>query len=308
MEFCPSDRRAPRHVVEIEGWRYEYAVFENEIENEIEIEDGIEIEGGDGVRRRTVVALHGFARCVEDWAVVAEAWPEPVRIVAVHLPHHGASGPVDPALPEDAAVTPEALSRALLQVAEQAGAGGSTVDLVGYSIGGRVAFAVLVADPMRWGRVVLLAPDGLRKSPFYDVTVNGRWGGWIWRAIDRRAERVLHISDQLLQLRLISKHLHGFGRFHLETAEMRRMVWLGWRAHRLCWPRVAEIRAALALHPGPVDLVFGDRDRIIPPRNGRTLQRRTAGLGHVHFHTVPSGHVMLKRDVLAAVFARIFPG
>ncbi|MGA1374685.1 MAG: hypothetical protein ACO3YQ_07755, partial [Flavobacteriales bacterium] len=63
MEFCPSDRRAPRHVVEIEGWRYEYAVFENEIENEIEIEDGIEIEGGDGVRRRTVVALHGFARC-----------------------------------------------------------------------------------------------------------------------------------------------------------------------------------------------------------------------------------------------------
>ena len=74
MEFCPPDRRAPRHLVEIEGWRYEYAVFENEIE----IEDG----------RRTVVALHGFARCVEDWAVVAEAWPEPVRIVAVHLPHH----------------------------------------------------------------------------------------------------------------------------------------------------------------------------------------------------------------------------
>ena len=298
MEFCPPDRRAPRHLVEIEGGRDEYAVFENEIENEIEIE----IEDG----RRTVVALHGFARCVEDWAVVAEAWPEPVRIVAVHLPHHGASGPVDPALPEDAAVTPEALSRALLQVAEQAGAGGGDVDLVGYSIGGRVAFAVLVADPMRWGRVLLLAPDGLRKSPFYDVTVNGRWGGWIWRAIDRRAERVLHLSDQLLQLRLISKHFHGFGRFHLETAEMRRMVWLGWRAHRLCWPRVAEIRAALALHPGPVDLVFGDRDRIIPPRNARGLQRRTAGLGHVRFHTVPSGHLMLKRDVLAEVFARTF--
>ena len=40
MEFCPPDRRAPRHLVEIEGWRYEYAVFENEneIENELEIE------------------------------------------------------------------------------------------------------------------------------------------------------------------------------------------------------------------------------------------------------------------------------
>jgi len=294
MEFCPPDRRAPRHLLECEGWRYEYAVFENAMQ--------------DGNGRRTVVALHGFARCVEDWAVVAEAWPAPVRIVAVHLPHHGASGPVDPALPEDAAVTPEALSRALVQVAEQAGAGGGTVDLVGYSIGGRVAFAVLVADPMRWGRVLLLAPDGLRKSPFYDVTVNGRWGGGIWRAIDRRAERVLHLSDQLLQLRLISKHLHGFGRFHLETAEMRRMVWLGWRAHRRCWPRVEEIRAALALHPGPVDLVFGDRDRIIPPRNGRALQRRTAGLSHVRFHTVSSGHMMLKRDVLAEVFARIFRG
>jgi hypothetical protein len=44
MEFCPSDRRAPRHVVEIEGWRYEYAVFENEIENEIEIENEFEFE------------------------------------------------------------------------------------------------------------------------------------------------------------------------------------------------------------------------------------------------------------------------
>lgn len=291
MEFCPPERQTARHTLDVAGWRFEYAVFDTP---------------GEGPRR-TIVALHGFARCVEDWAVLAEVLPEPARIVAVHLPHHGGSGPVDPGLAADAAIGPEALSQALHAVAQAAGADGGLPDLVGYSIGGRVAFAVLVADPLRWGRVVLLAPDGLRKSPFYDVTVNTRWGAWVWRAIDRRAERVLRAMDQMLQLRLISKHLHGFGRFHLESAEMRQMVWLGWRAHRRCWPAMRAITAALALHPAPVDLVFGDRDRIIPPTNARALRRATASLAHVRFHTVPSGHVMLRPDVLAHVVQRIFP-
>jgi fermentation-respiration switch protein FrsA (DUF1100 family) len=70
---------------------------------------------------------------------------------------------------------------------------------------------------------------------------------------------------------------------------------------------VGAITAALALHPAPVDLVFGDRDRIIPPTNARALQRATASLAHVRFHTVPSGHVMLRPDVLAHVVQRIFP-
>ena len=37
--------------------------------------------------------------------------------------------------------------------------------LLGYSIGGRIALALLVNRPEAWHHVALLAPDGLKQSP-----------------------------------------------------------------------------------------------------------------------------------------------
>ncbi len=261
----------------------------------------------------------------------SEVWPERRCFVSIHLPEHGRSGYVGEG-GEDReggkggkgggiigeggergwgggqAIPPGLWGVIARRIADREGAAAGPMDLLGYSIGGRVAMAALVASPSTWGRVVLLAPDGLRKAPLYGLTVHTQVGRWIWRVLDRRAERVLRVWDRLHRWGLIPKHLHGFAHFHLDRAEMRRMVWRGWRAHRDCWAREAEVAAAMRDHGAPVDLCFGAHDQVIPVRNGRGLAWRLRRMGAkgVRFHVLPAGHNMQRPDVMKTVVERIF--
>ena len=306
MEFLESGReRAERRWVEVEGWRIEYACG-----GEGRNKNG---EGGDGKgeRRRALVCFHGFARPLEDMLPWGEVWGEERMVISIHLPEHGGSRDVSPGAQGrewggERAIAPELWAVIARRIADVEGAAAGPMDLLGYSIGGRVALAALVSAPEAWGRVVLLAPDGLRKSPFYTVTVHTQVGRWAWRAIDRRAERMLRTLDRWHRWGLLTKHLHGFAHFHLATAEMRRMVWKGWRVHRDCWPSLGAVARVMRAHRAPVDLCFGQHDRVIPPGNGRRLAQRLKGVGHVHFHRVPAGHNLQRPDVMKAVVERIF--
>lgn len=289
MEFAKPEIRSPhRTTYASEGWRLEYAFHPAPDAS------------------RVVVGLHGFARPLEDLFAVQAVWPKPAAFLALHLPHHGASGPLTPG---DHPIAPSLLLRLIRSILAQEGCDALPMDLVGYSIGGRIALSLLVAEPDAWGRVLLLAPDGLVKNPFYRITVHTKLGRWAWFWMDRHATRVLKWNDQLLRVGMISKHLHGFGIFHMASHEMRMMVWHGWRAHRQCWPRHSAIREAVRQREEmgrSTDLVFGKKDRIIPESNARKLRRMTRGMGQIRFHSVPSGHGMLRPDVLSDIVQRIF--
>lgn len=293
MEFAKSETRAPHRTThESSGWRIEYA-----------------IQPPRRPTRRAVVAFHGFARPLEDLFTVASDWPRDAHFLCIHLPHHGASGPLTPG---DHPIPPATLLSILREILDREGLDTSSADLVGYSIGGRIALAMLVEAPDFWEHVVLMAPDGLVKNPFYRITVHTEFGRWAWFWMDRNAAKVLRWNDRLLSWGLISKHLHGFGIFHMETHEMRMMVWHGWRAHRDCWPSHLEIRQALRVRARlgdrwTTDFVFGLKDKIIPPGNASRMRRMTRGLGGVRFHEVLSGHGMLRPDVLIEMMRRIFP-
>jgi pimeloyl-ACP methyl ester carboxylesterase len=210
-------------------------------------------------------------------------------------------------LPDDAPLDPATLNQLLVEIAQKEGASAPQYDLIGYSIGGRIGLALFSDSPAMWKRVALLAPDGLKKSPFYQLTVHTALGRILWFAIDRHAAAVLSWSDRLLKWRIISPHLHGFCSFHLSHHAMRMMVWKGWRAHRMCWPKHREIVRALEDWSGQMDLAFGAHDRIIPPTNGKRLQQLTHQNEKVRFHVLPSGHGMLKPEIVQKLIHRIFP-
>ena len=84
------------------------------------------------------------------------------------------------------------------------------------------------------------------------------------------------------------------------------MVWRGWRVHRDCWPTLGAIARVMRQHTAPVDLCFGQHDRVIPVANGRGLARKLQDVPHVRFHAVPAGHNMQRPDVMKSVVERIF--
>jgi pimeloyl-ACP methyl ester carboxylesterase len=293
MEFSNSPD-ASRRTLDRDGWRFEYLAFD---------------VGPKGTApEKAIIALHGFARPCEDHLVWKEVWPEPRRMISIHLAHHGRSAPRSKSLSEDAALPPDLFLQALQEIAVQEGCHSDGMDLIGYSIGGRIAMSLLVLSPTQWERVVLLAPDGLKKALFYDLTVHTIWGRWLWMTLDRHADRVNGSIHWLSQRKLLPKHLAQFALFHTETHEMRMMVWKGWRAHRLFWPSLKDL--ARAMESGPADgmhLFFGERDKVIPPSNAMALKKRVNNrLNHVNFHVLPSGHAMLREDAIKQLIQRIF--
>lgn len=290
MEFATPNEQGTRAAIEAEGWRIEYARWDTAQATSPEAP--------------VIIAFHGFARPLEDMRAVHSAWPEAHTFVSVHLPHHGRSGPLPGTGPEDRALEPTTFNRIIDVLLEREGLAACPRILLGYSIGGRIALALAEAAPENWGRLVLLAPDGLKKSPFYALTVHTALGRWAWFWMDRHEQRVWNWSDALLKWGLISQHLHGFIYFHSSSHAMRMMVWNGWRGHRACWPRHKAIATALEKVP-QADFVFGEFDKIIPPRNGRRLRRMTQNTPHVQFHSVRSGHNMLKTETMEAIIRTI---
>jgi len=105
----------------------------------------------------TILFLHGFMGSGRDWEVVASSMSR-FRCVLVDLPGHGGSLGLG-----EEHYTMHGAALAVLDVLD--GLSISTCDLVGYSMGGRLALFLALMAPKRWRRVVLeSASPGLRTA------------------------------------------------------------------------------------------------------------------------------------------------
>ncbi|HEV3212352.1 MAG TPA: alpha/beta fold hydrolase [Acidimicrobiales bacterium] len=117
----------------------------------------------------TVVLLHGFTQTASSMGPIAERLAATRHVVAVDLPGHGGSASVRADLDGAAALVVDA-------------AGDGPFDLVGYSLGGRIALHVACAAPAGLGSTVAIsASPGIADAA----------------ARHARLERDLALADQL---------------------------------------------------------------------------------------------------------------
>lgn len=106
--------------------------------------------GGSGPR---IVLAHGFTQTARSWGRFGELLEAAHEVVRVDLPGHGESAPVRADLVESGELLLEAASAA-------GGAGdagdGEPCDILGYSLGARVALHAALARPERVRRLVLI--------------------------------------------------------------------------------------------------------------------------------------------------------
>lgn len=128
---------------------------------------------------RPVLLLHGFMGSGGDWRGVVEALQPARRCLAVDLPGHGGSA----AMP-DAAFTMAGAAHELLAVLEERQI--ARCDVIGYSMGGRLALFLAMHHPERVRRLVLeAASPGL-------ATAEARAAR---RALDEERARRLEAED-----------------------------------------------------------------------------------------------------------------
>lgn len=98
-----------------------------------------------------LVILHGFTQTGRLFGPFGERLSESHALVALDLPGHGDSDAVRADLPTTAALVAEAVRAAI---------GAEPCDMLGYSLGARVALHVLTGSDLSVGRTVLIGATG----------------------------------------------------------------------------------------------------------------------------------------------------
>ncbi|MEZ6027721.1 MAG: alpha/beta fold hydrolase [Planctomycetota bacterium] len=200
-----------------------------------------------------VVFLHGFFGTADDWDDVAWELADDRPVAAVDLPGHE---PADEPLDEDEAALPTDLVSAARAVGRHLDHLELTrVDLVGYSLGGRIAAALAGDTPRRVRKLVLI---GARLEPDPDPSRAQRDHDWAKRL---REEGVAAFLDAWWQ-----QPLFDTLRAHPDLPTWRERRLRG-RADRLAAvlealtpARQPDLVPALAAADLPVLLVAGEHD------------------------------------------------
>ena len=254
-----------------------------------------------------VLLLHGVGRSLEDWAPQYPRLATNHRVIALDIPGFGFSA----RSPEP--TTLQVLARGVLETLDSLGERRPT-HVVGNSLGGAIALQLLVLDPQRVASLVLVNSAGFGSAVALPLRLLGLpvLGPLATRRTTRVSalltERMIYADPKLATKARIEHALAigrqpGAGAVMLETARSLLTaggIKPGWRS---------QLIAAAAKHPRPTLIIWGDRDRILPPHHFDSARRLLPhaqthmfdGIGHAPQIECPNEFASRLRSFVAEV-------
>ena len=248
-----------------------------------------------GSGARVIIAFHGFGRKPEDFLVFRPLLHGEQSLISIHLFMHGQSCFPKERIPSHPLGTQE-FAECIAAFISSLGI--DKVDLLGYSLGGKIALCLIEQIPERIREVLLFAPDGLKINPLYKWTSNTRSGRALYRLILAKPKMFFSAVALAKQFGVIPEKIHRFVMYHMNTYEKRKLVYDVWLVYRNFEPNPLKIRRMCENHSIRINLVFGKFDRIIPPANSKRLLK---GWRPECLHVLEKGHLLLSADIAAQI-------
>lgn len=246
------------------------------------------LEEGEG--EPPLLFVHGFGGDLENWMFNMPELARERRAIALDLPGHGGSSKV---------VTDGSIPGLALEVAATMQAlGVARAHLVGHSLGGGIALALALDRPECVASLTLLAPLGLG-SEITGSFIAGVLSANRARRLRPVLEMLVHdpklVTAEMVENVLRAKRLDG-AQTALET--IAAACFEGDRQRWQARARLVELRC-------PVQVIWGEDDRILPVAHSRDLPQaiavhRLAGAGHlVHMEKAAEVNALIARFILA---------
>ncbi|SNX72413.1 pimeloyl-ACP methyl ester carboxylesterase [Cereibacter ovatus] len=225
-----------------------------------------------------VIMIHGFGASLHTWAGWQDRLAAERRVVSFDLPGLGLSPPDATGDYSDRRVT-----EIVLAIMDQLGL--ERADLVGNSIGGRIAFTFAARHPERVRKLVLVSPDGYESPGFTygkapDVPVLAEaLRLWLPRPLLRLSLGMAYADSGVVTDQLVSRYHDLMRAPGVREALVERM-----RQTVLVRPETLLTRVQ-----APTLLLWGEEDAVIPVTNAPAYAR---ALPHAQTVLLPGmGHV-----------------
>ena len=159
--------------------------------------------------------------------------------------------------------------------------------VAGFSLGGKFALATLEAFSQQIDRVFLIAPDGIRISPWYDLATYPFITRRFFKSLIDHPRRLTWLVNLIQGLSLADKKLLRFVQSQMNTQEKRTRVYYSWvvfRHLRFHLPALAQLfnEQGIAL-----TMITGKYDQVVYPAWMNRLLKR---LSNYDAQVLEAGH------------------
>lgn len=242
-----------------------------------------------GSGKRLLLAFHGYHNDASIFSGFENLIGNDFTILSFNLPFHG-----DTKWKDGRFLEKTDLVSLVNQVRTLFGV--EKVDLLGYSMGGRVCLNIIELMPEKIERVILVACDGLIFNPFYFFVTRNTLGKALFGNFIHAPKKYLALISRLRKWNFIDASRYKFFMYYLESETDRQFLHKVWPAMSMLLSDNNKVRKAIEKYQLPVFIFMGKYDRIIPPKNALEFKK---DLKTVELFIVEKGHKVMDKDTVA---------
>lgn len=234
-------------------------------------------KGGDKV----MLAFHGYGQDASVYKGIADAIKEEYSVYAIDLFFHGRSTwPF-----KEKAIDKNFFQDLMKAFLEKYNIGIFAV--AGYSLGAKSALVLAEFFPDSIEKVFLLAPDGVKKSFWYNISTQPGIVRNLFRYIVFKPFLFYKLAHTLFALRIINNATYRFANSQMNTRNKRGKVYYSWVVYRLLKPDLELITNLIQTNRFPAKLYLGKYDVIFSENKMRFF---TTKASRMEVKILPCGH------------------
>lgn len=237
-----------------------------------------------------VLCLHGYGETAAHFAFLQQLGAG-YTIAAIDLPYHNNTvwQEKDKLAPAGLLTVIDQLQRQLLKTHTTLN---PKIILLGYSLGGRVALSLYEQAPQLFGKLVLLAPDGLKVNRWYWLATQTFVGNRLFKFTMQHPGWFFGMLRLLNKLGMVNTSIFKFVNFYIGDARVRELLYKRWTVLSRFRPGLPRIQSLIKTNHTPVRLVYGKYDKIIVPVVGERFIKEIPEQGSMT--VLPTGHQLLQ--------------
>lgn len=219
-----------------------------------------------------VICFHGYGEDATRFHFLETALPASYSLFCINLPFHGATQ-----WPGKKMLTPDTLILIIRRILQQhfntVYPGNPPWILAGYSMGGRVALSIYEHIPEQVGKLVLLAPDGLKVNFWYWLATQTRPGNHFFAFTMKHPQWFFGLVKLMNKTGLVNASIFKFTNYYIGDPVVRQQLYDRWTTLRKFKPNLSRIKMEINKHHTQIRLLYGIHDRIILSSVGKKFCR-----------------------------------
>jgi pimeloyl-ACP methyl ester carboxylesterase len=242
-----------------------------------------------GTGPEVLIAFHGFGQSASIFLNIASALQDRFTVYACSLFYHDDSKLPDHLEPGDP--LPSAfLKEGVLEFCRQ-----NNIDkfsLLGYSLGGRLVLKLVEMIPEKIQHLILLAPDGVKKSRWYYFATNHFVGKRLFKRVVYKPDLLFSIVKTFRTTGIIKEKMAKFVHSQFSDKENRLKVLHVWNTYSIITPSVRKVKATILQYHIKTLIFTGTYDPVLNEEIGHILSHSLEN--EVKWIKIKAGHDLLK--------------